>query len=486
MKFSIFGLHSIVFACLVLCGCGHSFTARSATSNNSGLGPQLADVQIGDQNGREIPDQFMGLSHEWGDAQAMMGSTSSGGNFAYRNLLRNLTSYGSGPIVIRIGGNSTDTSRTPLPGALNAFADISRTIGAQFILGVNLGTNDASLAARQAQGYVKAMPAGSIAAIEIGNEPDLYARQHLRDGVYNFQRYLTEFDTWRRAITTAVGPRMRFFGPSWGDLSSLQDTGKFLDAEHAYLYAFSFHYYVGYVSPAHSNRANLLLSPKASAEASTRVAAAVAAAHSQNVPFRMGELNSIAGGGQDGVSNSFEAGLWAIDIMFEYANVGVDGVNWHTVSHDTYSPFTFSKTFGLLNVYQIRQVTPLYYGMLFFQAATGHHSHLRAVQAHTQLNMKFWATQDEGGDLRLVAINKDPQSGYIKVTQPGFHKIVVDRLVAPSFEAKTGVTFDGQTFDGSSDGLLRGAKHLDQYFPQDGVFEIPISGTSAMIVKFVR
>lgn len=482
MKFSRLVSLSVAFAGLALCSCGDEFTADSATSN----GQQLADVRIADQNGRQIPAQFMGLSHEWGDAQAMMGSASSGGNLAYRNLVRNLTSYGSGPIVIRIGGNSTDTSRTPLPGALKAFSDLSRATGAQFILGVNLGTDDASLAARQAQAYVSAMPPGSIVAIEIGNEPDLYARQHTRDAGYNFQSYLSEFETWRRAITSAVGPKMRFFGPSWGDLSSLQNVQKFLDAERSYLYAFSFHYYVGFVSPTHSNRANLLLSPKASAEASTRIAAAVVAAHSHNVAFRMGELNSIAGGGQDGVSNSFEAGLWAIDIMFEYANVGVDGVNWHTVSHDTYSPFAFNRTSGPFTVYQVKQVTPLYYGMLFFQAATGHHSRLRPVQAHTQRNMKFWATQDEAGDLKLVAINKDPQSGYIQVMQPGFSKVEVDRLMAPSFEAKTGVTFGGQTFDGSFDGLLQGTKRLDQYASKNGVFHIPISGTSAMIVRFVR
>ena len=70
----------------------------------------LAQVSIGTTPGKAIASDFMGLSHEWGNTYRYMGSSAVGVNKTYRQLLTNLTAYGSPPINIRMGGNSTDSS----------------------------------------------------------------------------------------------------------------------------------------------------------------------------------------------------------------------------------------------------------------------------------------------------------------------------------------------------------------------------------------
>ena len=75
----------------------------------------------------------------------------SGVNFYYRNLLNNLTAYGSGPLVIRIGGNSTDTSTEPTATTVKPFAELAAATGVHFYLGVNLGSSQCPTGNRSGQ-----------------------------------------------------------------------------------------------------------------------------------------------------------------------------------------------------------------------------------------------------------------------------------------------------------------------------------------------
>ncbi len=46
------------------------------------------------------------------------------------------------------------------------------------------------------------------------------------------------------------------------------------------------------------------------------------------------------------VAHSFASALWSLDVLFEMARVGVDGVNLHTFPGATYQLFTFSRAHG--------------------------------------------------------------------------------------------------------------------------------------------
>ena len=110
------------------------------------------------------------------------------------------------------------------------------------------------------------------------------------------------------------------------------------------------------------------------------VSAAVVTTHLYGIPFRMGEINSLYNGGEPGISNAFESALSAIDTMFEYANVGVDGVNWHGGGGSAYTYFDIQAAQAEgASTFTLTAVNPLYYGLLFFQAATGNGARLLPV-----------------------------------------------------------------------------------------------------------
>src|SRR6516164_5024038 len=128
--------------------------------------------------GDAIPAGFLGFSHEWGQAQLLMGDPPIGTNPIYRQLLDNLTAYGGGPISLRIGGNTTDSTALPDAGTVRPFAALfedlkssrpheenrwrdefrHERIGVSFFLGVNLGSDSVALATSQAQVFVQNMP----------------------------------------------------------------------------------------------------------------------------------------------------------------------------------------------------------------------------------------------------------------------------------------------------------------------------------------
>jgi len=428
----------------------------------------------------------MGLSQEWGSAQTVMGDSTTGVNNIYRQLLQNLTAYGSGPIILRIGGNSTDKTGEPTSTTAQPFAELATALGAHFYLGVNLGSDNVNLAVDQAKAYVSQMPAGSLDAIEIGNEPDGYASNGMRPSPYTYQDYLADFNTWKTNILPLLPSGTKLMGASWGSTGTLSNIQSYDSAEASALDTFSQHYYVD--SALNSNPDDILLTPSAAKKGPNAVAAAVATTQQYGTSFRMGEMNSLSGGGEAGISNAFESALWAVDTMFEYANVGVDGVNWHGGGGSTYSYFDFqTKQSGGINTFALTSVNPLYYGLLLFQQATGNSAHLLPVTLSTQANLTAWATVDASGTPRLVMINKDESStGTVDVTLSGYSHAQIFRLTAPSYQSTSGVTFAGQTFDGSTNGVIQGTQTIELIDGSNGVFQIPMPITSAALVVFTK
>lgn len=445
----------------------------------------IGAVRVESGSGQAISPTFMGLSHEWFDSQRMMGSSRTGVNQIYRQLLKNLLAYGSGPVQLRIGGNSTDRTKEPTPQTVEPFADVARSVGAKFTLGVNLGSGNVKLAADQTQAYLRDMPPGSVDGIEIGNEPDEYFKNGLRQSTYRAEDYFADFDAWKAQIVPLLPSGTRLVGPSWAFPQTMRvNVRRFVSTEAKTLSSFSQHYYA--TNPQSKPADDFLLTPRAATSGPAEVAAAVATMHSYGVPFRMGEFSSISNEGVHGVSDTFASALWAVDTMFEYANVGVDGVNWEASSGNYDNPFYFNiSTSQNKTTYTLKTVCPLYYGLLLFQAATGNNAHLVSAHLSTQANLKAWATVDATGTKRLVLINKDKTtSGMVSVTAESYRQAVVMRLTAPSYTATEGVAFAGQTFDRSTDGTLQGTRTAETIKGSGGVFQIPMAGTSAALITF--
>ncbi len=482
-------LLSIVLSTVAGCGSRGGPSPAASYTPLSSASPYLATVSVGGDPGLLISPQFLGLANEWGGGRQMMGSSETGVNTIYRTLIRNLLVYGAGPMVIRIGGNSTDTSGEPAPDSALPFAEMARDLGAHFYLGVNLGADNVSLARDQAKAYIEQMPAGYLDAIEIGNEPDLYVSSGLRSPPYTFQDYLKDFNTWRQSISPLLPSGTLLLGASWAHSQMLSDTPAYTSAEHLSLRGFSQHFYPGDLCEGNvSLPSNFLLLNASATSGASDVASAVSVVHGYGLPFRIGEINSIACDSEGGLSDTFSSALWAIDTMFEYASVGVDGVNWHFSNGQGGAPFSFViTTANGQTTYQLAAVNPIYYGMLFFEQATAHNSSLLPVEVSTNANLKVWATIDSSGTVRLSLINKDTTaSGTIQVSLAGFMHASVLRLTAPSYLSLNGVAFAGQTFDGSTDGTIQGAQSIESISVTAGSFQIAMAPVSAALVIFAK
>jgi Glycosyl hydrolase family 79 C-terminal beta domain len=433
--------------------------------------------------GTQIQPSFLGFSHEWTSPPVLMGLPGNT-NPVYRQLVKNLTAYGGGPLLIRIGGNSTDKTTAPTTGVVAPMAQLFTDLGEKFTLGVNLGSDDVALAAQQAQYYVANMPAGSLEAIEIGNEPDLYHDNGDRPTTYTFADYLSDFATWRTAILPLLPAGVKLMGPSWASTSSLTNLPAFLAQEQNNLSIVSQHYYAGTQCNGNTNPPDYLLQDSAAAKGADAVASSVPLAHADGLPFRMGEMNSISCGGETGVSDIFASALWAVDVMFEFANVGVDGVNFHNGNGGAYALFQFNTAImGNTTTYSIGSIRPEYYGLLFFQMGTANTPKLLPVTLSTSANLKVWATVDAQGVVRIVFINKDEAlQGVVSISLPGYGVGAITRLTAANYQATTGITLGGQTFDGSQDGTPQGSAYTEAASANGGVYSVALGPTSAALL----
>jgi len=450
--------------------------------------PPLAEIQIG-APGRQIPSNFMGLSHEWGDSRNFLGSASVGRNLIYRQLIANLTAYGNGPIELRIGGDSTDATKEPTPAFIAPFADVARDTGAHFILGVNLAAGDPQLAVRQAKFYLSLMPPGSVDAIEVGNEPDLYTRHGRRDLSFSISAYLAEIDQWRKALLPVLPPGVKLAGPAWnsygfGSVFMHSHLDEFEKRQQGALGVFTWHYYQ--TSPQSHPGPDYFLDSHAATDGPDQVQSVVQLSHANGIPFRAAEINSINGVGVHGASDDFATALWAIDTMFEYLRVGVDGVNWEASDGNYDNPFYFSVNQSVNpNTFSLKYVSPLYCGLLFFQAATGNRARMLAVSLHTpeKVNLKVWATLDGTDAEHIVVINKDKyRGGEVVFPSGGRTQATVRRLLAPSPESTSNVTFAGQSFDGSKDGRPLGAPQVEKLNCSRQSCSVPVPPASAALV----
>jgi hypothetical protein len=467
---------------------GHPQSAIATATLNLSL-PEgiIATAVVGSTPSRSIPSDFLGVSHAWNDAQTMMGSTSQGRNQLYTTLMRQLTHNMNGPLVIRVGGGNTDTSGAATASTVEPFAELASELPVKFILGVNLGADNLSLAEEQASTFLSSMPSTSLDALEIGNEPDQYSSDGLRPSTYSFSSFLPQYQQWREGIlhfgsVPIAGPT--FSTANWIPNAETALANGTLEAN-----IVTQHHYIVCYNPINPAPSNLLLQPSSAVTGLYSMSPYVTAAHAAHSRFRAGEINSLCMGGQPGLSNSFSSALWAVDTMFQYVNAGIDGVNWNTsYEGGAYDLFQFHIWLNKgVNLYYLGTVRPLFYGLLFFSRAAGNGASILPVSTVTDSNLTVWATTDSSGKAHVTIINKElTTSGNVQFTLPGFSHGAVTRLSAPGgYLALNGVTFGGQTYDNSTDGRLQGSLVTESITPSGNIWTVSVQPASAVLVDLV-
>jgi len=484
-----------------------SARARAARIVDSGSGRARANLTVdtATRDGQPIPSGFVGLSFEYAAVEAYAGNDPSAVDPVLVQLIRNL-SPGQVP-VLRIGGDSTDWAWWPIRGMrrphgvrinldhrfLEVTNALAATLNARLILGIDLEANDRRLAAAEGRAFTAGITRGRIRALELGNEPELYGsfpwyvtragvRVRGRPHDYDVTAYLRDFAKLSAALRSAplAGPASG--GPKW-----MSQLNRILDAAPRVQLA-TLHRYpmqTCYIPPDQLRYPTIahMLSPVASAGLADSIVPEVAVAHAHHVPLRIDEINTIGCGSAPRVGESFGSALWALDVLFQMARVGVTGINMHSYPGAPYQLFTFTDVGGHWRAF----VEPEYYGMLMFARAAPPGSRLLRITAHLGTNIRAWATRDTGGTVRVTVINVGARARTIRLdlaqTAGGAPRAALERLTAPSVGARTGVTLAGQSFGAqTTTGLLTGQARTPALTPRSGIYTVTIAPASAVMI----
>jgi hypothetical protein len=443
---------------------------------------------------RPISGGFVGFSFEYYAVETQVGRDPRTVNPVLVQLMRNLAP-GSTP-VLRIGGDSTDWTWYPVRGMrappgvrfaitkqwLHVVRGLADATGARVIPGINLEADSEAVASAEAASLMRGIGRDHIRAFELGNEPELYAVLGWYRGPsrpvpgrqpgYDMRRYARDFSRLAAGI-----PPVPLAGPATGAPDWMSNLRVFLGSA-SHLGLVTVHRYpeancpTPTTSPAYPSLSHLL-SSYASAGLAASVARDVAITHAHGLPLRVDELNSVACGGKPGLSDTYAAALWALAALPQLAQVGVDGVNFHTFPRGIYRLFNSWQVHGSWR----GAVRPVYYGALMFSQAAPPGSRMLRMSWSTRRSIQAWATRGRQGQTRVVLIN-DAQHGskVLAVRIPGAsHPATIERLRAPGIFAKHGISLGGQTFgNATSTGLLAG---------HSKIATIPVSAGHTYVVR---
>jgi hypothetical protein len=472
---------------------------------------QIASATIGSTAGQLVPSNFMGLGIGEVSFEGVFGEPATGTNPVMRQIIRNITQYGASPVTYKVTAYDTNPSNGYVPTAadISALSQLYTDVGATFFIGVNLAADNVPLAVSQAQAFASGMPAGSLLGLEIGNEPDNYTHssEQYRTAPYYFLNDYANFAPSVLAALQTYQPSAKLVGPVWGQPATVVGgssnivnsaggpvtLSNFLSSEAASNLAFVTQHGYANQCTGYSGQTDFLLSATAQNCVSTSyLLGGVAPAHAQGLLYRVGETNSITGGGVSGISNTFQAALWIMDWSAGLAKGGVDGINIFGDSRNQYyTMFTFNTAASNgQNTFTLNYVLPQYYGVLMFQQATQNGAKFLPVTTSATGNQVTYAWLDASSTIRVLVLNKDENAtGTVTFTLPaGYGSGTVTRLLestpnaSPGYLSTTGVTLGGQTFDTSTNGVIQGTAYGEAIAPSNGVYTIALPVTSAALI----
>jgi len=328
-----------------------------------------------------VQQNFLGISFELSFMDEYFGNDTSSLPPTIVNYLSTLRSrVGSGPLRIRIGGNSMDSSNyipsqgSPMiqmlgnaansndqpvnygPGLWDVMDKVASDIGgASYLIGLSLldpnNPNMPILAGGAAQKL-----GGNLDGFLLGNEPDLYTSHLNRPNIANYTTsiYMDEFKTVSDRLTnTSAGNILQLrdlSGPTiccaWnldallddGYTSKFNDILKYVSLQHYPQnncfgsYQYEIPYYV-----QHSNVVTL------AGWQQSGINKVLSNTGPKRQELIMSEFNSASCGGIPSISDTFAVGsLWTIDYALQMASVGYSAAFLHTrergISYNLFAP----------------------------------------------------------------------------------------------------------------------------------------------------
>jgi Glycosyl hydrolase family 79 C-terminal beta domain len=495
--------------CLLLAGCAGSRDGRASAMRPRAIEPAAAAAQVTVAPAAArtpVPRSFLGLSTEywalpqWAGEMALLERT-----------LSLVKVRGDGPLILRIGGDSADhsiwdPSAAPMPpwaftlapAWLRQAGALVHALGTRIILDLNLITDTPSAAALWARAAQARLPRRSIVALEVGNEPDIYSRADWRalvagrrlDGAgradpplpraLTARDYVRDFHAYARALGQ-VAPHVTLAGPALANpIRHTRWVSALIDGARRSLGLVTIHRYPYTACPRRRGTRSYatvgrLLSPAASAGMAAALRPLIDVAHDAGVPVRLTELNSVNCGGRAGVSDAFATALWAPSALFALLRAGVDGVNLHVRADAVNAPFALGPR-GL-------QARPLLYGLVLFARALGARAHLVALRSHIPraLHLGAWAVRVGRDTLHVVLIDTGRRPARVSLRLPASGRLHVQRLLAPSASATSGITLGGREL--GADGRWQGRPANRAVAARNGRYVVSVRGMSAALLS---
>ena len=455
-----------------------------------------------------IARHFLGFSAEYRGLLRLVGNTKAGVNPVTAQMLANLASAGQGKPGLRIGGGSADSAWwNPTaalrpngveidlgPFARDSIVNFEQATRSPLILNLNFAADRVAYAREWAKAVIAALPPGTLEALEIGNEPDVYATgrpfgslPRTRPKGYSLRRYMRELKPFTKSLRRLPGhPRLAAPSTCCGRWD--RSTTKLVRSQKGRLGLLSFHAYATNACPNATPRDRLTLANLLSDATLRRIAARLAIIRAQAARahrrVRITETNSAACSGRAGITDTYAASLWMTDWLFLMAAQGFEGVNIHTGGN--YTPLVA----GYHTDHFVGTAAPPYYGMLLFSRAIADHARLLVrptlmAKARDHAPVHVWATADRRGHARIVVVNKDlARAGDAVITvRDGAGPATLERLTAPSLDAKTGVALGGLSIpDGTSDGRLTGTPVTETVTPSGHTYRFAMPAASAALL----
>ena len=314
------------------------------------------------------------------------------------NDVERCTWGGTGPGPSQPNGQPFSTTVTT--GGVDQLCGFLAATGSEAIYGVNFQLGNVTASSAEVA-YVMSQCPSSIVGIEIGNEPDKF-------GTWATQQ--SDYETFADAILATPGALL--VGPACTSRAAVLFSSPFADTIAAKypgkVALLSQHSYVAAANSSGCSVPNLQITTTQLTDIFDTIQAA--ATRNNLSRWRMDESNTCSGHGQQGVSDTFIASLWAIDYMFDVAKRGGSGVNFHTSENgmDGTVPFYYEPMKEDKGM--VVQVQPEYYGMLLF-AEAGVGAMVSTTVTTSAQNFTAWSIEANNGFTSVVLNNRNASSG---------------------------------------------------------------------------
>ncbi len=450
------------------------------------LPPVSVSIDVG-HPGAPIPRRFLGLSFELSGLPEVA-------RYADRGELATMLSS-LGPGVLRLGGASADTrvawtdAATPAPAwassvlqasALRELRKLAAKSGWRILLTIGLAHYDPRAAEREALAAKRALGPW-LAGLELGNEPNAYARHGLRSAPWTFSRYDAQVSVYRRAIEN-VAPGIELLGPDVSGSSAFEHWGRAAAIRERPALLTGHHYPLGCHKLPAATIAQLL-SPRLRKAEDASLHRYLSVSRASATRFRLDETNTVSCGGKAGVSNTFASTLWAVDYIARAMAAGAAGINLQgsLANCRGYSPVC-APTPQRLAQGELR-AQPEWYALLLSKELVGDRP-VRAVTSPSRANVDVIAFLSAQGVLHVVVVDDDPSGARAAVVRlrvgSSFGAGSLLPLTAPSLAATAGVRLGGRAVDAG--GGWHPQPRLERSRNRAGVITLDISPSSAMLV----